>query len=81
MGISNVASDSFNSSNVSLFTDQVATTLGVFAISFFIHSVAIPIFKNNKNYKNNIRDLKLGFSLTCLIYLSIGIFGALAINR
>ena len=79
MGIININSNNFNSSDINLFTDQIATTLGVFAISFFIHSIMIPIFKNNKNYCNNIRDLKIGFVLTCLIYLAIGIFGSLAI--
>ena len=54
--------------------------MGVFAISFFIHSVVIPIFKNNKNYHHNIRDLKLGFSLTGFIYISVGVFGSLAIS-
>ena len=62
-----------------MFTPKIATTLGVFAVSFFIHSIAIPIMKNNKNYQNNIRDLKLGFCLTGFIYISIGVFGAFAI--
>ena len=62
-----------------MFTPKIATTLGVFAVSFFIHSVAVPIMKNNKEYHNNIRDLKLGFCLTGFIYISIGVFGAFAI--
>jgi sodium-coupled neutral amino acid transporter 9 len=64
---------------VPLFTSQVADSFGVFAVSFFIHSMLIPIIKNNRHYHHNQRDLTLGFCLTGGIYISIGAFGACAI--
>ena len=35
--------------NLKLFTGDVATLAGVYALSFFIHSLIIPILKNNSD--------------------------------
>lgn len=74
MNLSEVSLD-----NVTIFTADVANLCGVFALSFFIHNIIIPIMKNNRNEKNNQRDVILGYGLTGLLYAIIGIFGALSI--
>ena len=66
-------------SDIKVFTFQVSTLCGVFALSFFIHSLIMPIMKNNKNHKENKRDLSIGYAMTAFVYAAVGIFGSLAI--
>jgi len=74
MNIPNITTD-----NVKIFTSDVANLCGVFALSFFIHNIIIPIMKNNREEKKNQRDVVTGYILTGLIYVVIGIFGTLSI--
>lgn len=74
MNIENVTSD-----NVKIFTSDIANLCGVFALSFFIHNIIIPIMKNNREEKKNSRDVILGYLLTAFFYGLIGIFGTLSI--
>lgn len=74
MNLENVTAD-----NVKIFTSDIANLCGVFALSFFIHNIIIPIMKNNREEKKNSRDVILGYLLTAFFYGLIGIFGTLSI--
>lgn len=62
-----------------VFTSDVGSLCGIFALSFFVHNIIIPILKNNREENKNHRDIVLGYSLTATVYTIIGFFGAFAI--
>ena len=74
MNIHNISTD-----NVKIFTYDVANLCGVFALSFFIHNIIIPIMKNNQEEDKNQRDVVLGYILTGQLYVVIGMFGTFSI--
>lgn len=78
-GILNMSSRDFEIKNVNLLTSDFATVCGVFASAFFLHNLVIPIIKNNKEEKNNKRDIILGYVMAGTFYSLIGIFGAFSI--
>lgn len=62
-----------------LFTNNFSLIVGNLALAFFCHNYILPITSNNKNMRNNSRDLKFGFLLGMCIYLSIGCLGGLGV--
>ena len=48
---------------------------GAYCCGFYLHQSAIPMLKKNKNQRNNLRDVGIGFILVCTSYLLIGFFG------
>ena len=44
-------------------------------IGFFLHTISVPIVRNNKNQENNIRDVTLGYTLVYITYIFVGTFG------
>jgi hypothetical protein len=44
-------------------------------IGYFLHTVSLPIIKNNANQKNNERDVFLGYILVASSYVVVGIMG------
>nr|XP_002125488.1 sodium-coupled neutral amino acid transporter 9 isoform X1 [Ciona intestinalis] len=46
---------------------------GMLSLAFFLHNAAITIVKNNQHPENNVRDLSIGYLLTAVTYLSVGI--------
>lgn len=47
---------------------------GVLSLSFFIHNGCLSIMRNQRNPKNNSRDLGIAYVLVCLTYLAVGKF-------
>lgn len=78
-GCINIEEGNVNLDNVEIFTTEFANLCGVFALSFFIHNIIIPIMKNNKDEKKNSRDVILGYIMTGCVYAIIGVFGTFAI--
>jgi sodium-coupled neutral amino acid transporter 9 len=78
-GFINIGKGNVNTNTLQVFTSDVANLCGIFALSFFVHNIIIPILKNNKEEKKNQRDVFLGYSLTAGVYTIIGFFGAFAI--
>lgn len=78
-GFINIGEGNVNSDTLVVFTSDVGSLCGIFALSFFVHNIIIPILKNNKEEKKNQRDIFLGYSLTAGVYAIIGFFGAFAI--
>uniref|UniRef100_A0A3P8QGF9 Neutral amino acid transporter 9 n=1 Tax=Astatotilapia calliptera TaxID=8154 RepID=A0A3P8QGF9_ASTCA len=46
---------------------------GVLTLAFFIHNCIITLMKNNKDQKNNVRDLSVAYLLVGLTYLYVGV--------
>ena len=46
--------------------------VGVLALSFFIHNGALSIMRNQRNPKNNGRDLTIAYILTAVTYMTVG---------
>lgn len=67
--------------SVPLFSWNFGNLAGTCAVAFTIHTVVNPILKGNRNQGNNLRDLKISYSLGFLIYASIGILGSLPILK
>lgn len=65
---------------VKLLSPNILTTLGVFSMSYFVHSFAVPIFRNSASPSMIQRDLRMSFILSSVIYSLMGIFGAVAIT-
>jgi len=79
-GFINISSETFKASDISLISPDFATICGVLASAFFLHNLLIPIIKNNREEKNNRRDIILGYILGGSFYAIIGIFGAISIT-
>jgi hypothetical protein len=46
-------------------------------IGYFLHTVSVPIIKNNANQENNERDVLFGYLLVGFSYVFVGIFGSI----
>ena len=61
--------------NLFLFGVNPGKITGTLSLGLFVHSVILPILKNNKRQENNQRDLFVGYTLVTFTYIIIGIFG------
>lgn len=50
---------------------------GALGIGYFLHTVSLPIVKNNENQNNNERDILFGYLLVAFTYISVGIMGSI----
>lgn len=67
---------------LALFTNNgIVDTIGVFAMGFTIHMVAMPILRKNKNTANNVRDIRISYILTGIFYIMSGTLGTMGIYR
>jgi hypothetical protein len=58
-----------------LFGDNPILLAGTLTLSYFSHSFALPMMKNNERQENNKRDLFLGYCLVFGTYVFLGILG------
>lgn len=58
-----------------LFNTNFSPLAGQLAIGYFLHTVSLPIVKNNANPEKNERDVFFGYILTALSYIAVGTFG------
>jgi hypothetical protein len=49
--------------------------MGILGGGFYLHNISIPIYRNSKNSKNNVRDMFIGFFVVALSYILCGILG------
>ncbi|EAR99507.1 transmembrane amino acid transporter protein (macronuclear) [Tetrahymena thermophila SB210] len=77
-GVENISTGDV--SDIPLFSSSVVTIIGVFFLSFQVHSLFLPIVKDNAIQKNNNRDLKVAYAICFTVYAIIGIFGAFAVT-
>ena len=66
--------------DIFLFNFNFTPLAGVLGIGYFLHPVSVPMMRNNRNQKNNIRDLSIGYFLVFISYVFIGSFGYLGFN-
>lgn len=63
--LSDTVVESMRLSKIDLFKTNFGPLAGISTLGFCLHTVSLPILKNNKDKKNNVRDLFLGYALTC----------------
>ena len=49
--------------------------MGLLGGGFYLHNISIPIYRNSKNSKNNVRDMFIGFFVVALSYILCGTLG------
>ena len=85
-GIASLATDKFHleykeniegskDRNLFLFGENIGLLMGTLSLGLFSHSIILPIMKNNRIQENNQRDLFIGYVLTTLTYIIIGLLG------
>ena len=62
---------------IKLFNADFSPLAGALGIGYFLHTVSLPIVRNNANQKNNERDVFLGYMLVGFTYISVGIMGSI----
>ena len=58
-----------------LINTDFSKLAGMLGIGYFLHTVSIPIIRQNKNQNNNERDVLIGYFLVYLTYLFVGVMG------
>jgi len=58
-----------------LFNTNFSPLAGAYCCGFFLHQSSIPMLKNNKEQKNNVRDVTVGYMLVLFSYMLSGVFG------
>lgn len=58
-----------------MFGSNFQSLTGMLAAGYFLHQLGLPIILDNKNQKNNTRDVFLGYFMVYLTYCVIGICG------
>lgn len=62
-----------NLDGVELFKSTFPSLTGTLALSYFIHNCIVTILKNQKNPKNNVRDLGTAYSLVYVTYTAVAL--------
>ena len=60
-----------------LWNSNFSPLAGVLGIGYFLHTISLPIVKNNANQKNNERDLFFGYLLVAFTYAVLGVMGSI----
>ena len=60
-----------------LFNTDFSPLAGTLGIGYFLHTVSLPIIKNNEKQENNERDVFFGYLLVGASYISVGIMGSI----
>ncbi len=58
-----------------VINNNFSTLAGMLGIGYFLHTVSIPIVRNNKNQENNERDVTIGYMLVAGTYVIVGVMG------
>jgi len=60
-----------------LFNANFSPLAGALGIGYFLHTVSLPIVRNNAVQKNNERDVFYGYLLVAFTYMSVGAMGSI----
>jgi hypothetical protein len=58
-----------------LFNTNFSPLAGQLGIGYFLHTVSLPITRNNEKQENNERDVFLGYVLVAGSYILVGTMG------
>lgn len=64
--------------HIALFKSTFSPLAGMLCCGYYLHTIALPILKNNAKQEKNTRDLFLGYFLVYICYIlcgSLGYFG------
>lgn len=64
-----------NFQQILLFGQGYNHLMGILGGGFYLHNISIPIYRNSKNPKNNVRDMFIGFLCVALSYIFCGVLG------
>ena len=68
-----------NLENIQYFTSNITEVSGTFCMAFFVHLVIAPLVKPMKKPEETTKALAIGYSLSSIFYLLVGVIGFLAI--
>jgi hypothetical protein len=63
--------------SIKAFNADFSPLAGALGIGYFLHTVSLPIVRNNANPKNNERDVFFGYLLVGFTYISVGVMGSI----
>ena len=68
--------DPDNPRQIRLYNIDFSPLAGTLGIGYFLHTLSLPIIKNNAKQENNERDVFLGYALVGITYISVGLMGS-----
>ena len=71
------STDSSQHGYIKLFNSDFSPLAGALGIGYFLHTVSLPIVRNNAVQKNNERDVFFGYLLVGFTYMSVGLMGSI----
>jgi hypothetical protein len=63
--------------DVYLASGNPAPIAGILGAGYYLHTLSIPIVKNNAKPENNIRDVFIGYLMVFMSYVVVGFLGYL----
>ena len=64
---------------IRLFSGDIFTILGIYALAYSVHPYIVDIFKHNSEQTKNVRDFGLSYVMGTVIYVGVGLFGAFGV--
>ena len=61
---------------IKMFNSNYAPLMGILGGGYYLHNITLPIIRNSKEPKNNVRDVFIGYFLVFLSYAICGVFGS-----
>lgn len=62
-------------SQINLISLNFPALAGALGCGYFLHTISLPIIKNNEKQENNTRDVFLGYLMVCVSYSIVGVMG------
>ena len=59
-----------------MFKSNYGPLMGILGGGYYLHNITLPIIRNSKEPKNNVRDVFIGYFFVFLSYSICGIFGS-----
>ena len=60
---------------IALWQGTFGPLMGILGGAFYFHNIALSVVKDSRNPEHNVRDVFIGYVLSCLTYISCGIMG------
>ena len=60
---------------ISLINKDFAPLMGILGGGYYLHNISLPVIRNSRNPKKNMRDVFLGYLFVCISYIACGTLG------